>query len=125
MADTFQYFKKMEAAGFTRKQAEAQLEIMTDYTRSSLATRDDVHDIRKDMKDLTAELRQEIKDQGIELRQEINDLAVELRGEIREMGTRIDKLEIELARQADRITIRLGGMMILGFGAMAALIKLA
>ncbi len=40
------------------------------------------------------------------------------------MDVRFVRLETELSRMGDRLTIRLGGMMIVGFGALAALIKL-
>ncbi len=81
MADTLMYFKKLEAAGFSRKQAEAQVEMIRDFGESQFPTKADVN-------------------------------------------ARFDRLEVEISRMSDRITIRLGGMMLLGFGAMAALIKL-
>ena len=102
MADTLMYFKKLEAAGFSRKQAEVQVQMMSDLAEKNFATKEDVKDIRQEMKDI---------------RQEIKDLGTELRNEVR-------RLETEISRMGDRLTIRLGGMMILGFGALAALIKL-
>ena len=92
MADTLMYFKKLEAAGFSRQQAEVQIEMMNDFTLNSFATKHDLKDL--------------------ELRMDFRFVHLETR------------LETELSRMADRITIRLGGMMIVGFGALAALIKL-
>ena len=99
MADTLMYFKKLEAVGFSRQQAEVQIEMMNDFTLSSFAT-------KQDLKDLAQSTKQEIKD--LEQR----------------MDLRFVRLETELARMGDRLTIRLGGMMIVGFGALAVLIKL-
>ncbi len=42
----------------------------------------------------------------------------------RSMDVRFVRLETELSRMGDRLTIRLGGLMIVGFGALAAFIKL-
>ena len=89
MADTFLHFKKLEAAGFTRIQAEAQVEMIRDFSAEKFPTKVDVEK------------------------------------RFAEMERHFDKLESELSRMGDRITIRLGGMMIVGFSALAALIKLA
>lgn len=88
MADTLMYFKKLEAAGFSRQQAEVQVEMMNEFTANSFATKQDLKDLEQ------------------------------------RMDARFVRLESELARMSDRITIRLGGLMIVGFTAMAAFIKL-
>ena len=88
MADTLMYFKKLEAAGFSRKQAEAQVEMIRDFSESQFPTR------------------------------------VEMNSRFDAVDARFEHLEVEIARMSDSITIRLGGMMLLGFGALAALIKL-
>lgn len=88
MADTLMYFKKLEAAGFSRQQAEVQVEMMNDFTLNSFATKPDLRELEQ------------------------------------RLDIRFVQLESELSRLGDRLTIRLGGMMLLGFGALAALIKL-
>jgi len=88
MADTLMYFKRLEAAGFTRQQAEAQVEMIREFQTDQFPTRD------------------------------------HLDQKMAAIDKRFDRLEHELERLQDRIVIRLGGMMIIGFGAMAALIKL-
>lgn len=99
MADTLMYFKKLEAAGFSREQAEVQIAMVNDFTLNNFATKQDIDNHVRD-----------------------------LRGELKDLEQRMDarfvRLETELSRMGDRITIRLGGMMILGFGALAALIKI-
>lgn len=95
MSDTLMYSKKLEAAGFSRKQAEAQVEMLTDYYNQNVAT-------KTDLLQLEMKLRKEIQS----VRDELRDFKQEMR-----------LLE-------SRLTIRLGGIMIVGFGAMAAFIKL-
>lgn len=55
MHDTPTYVKKLEAVGIPRKQAEAQVEIMSHIVDSSFAT-------KQDLKDLSSDIRLEIKD---------------------------------------------------------------
>lgn len=95
MADTLMYFKKLEAAGFSKRQAEVQIEMMNDFTSNSFATKQDFSNMEQTIKDLEHRI-----------------------------DVRFVRLESELSRMGDRITIRLGSMMIIGFGTLAALIKL-
>ena len=69
MYDTLMYVKKLEAVGIPRKQAEAQVEIMSQIVDSNFATKQDV-------KDLAAELRAEIRTEMGELRLEIKDSTI-------------------------------------------------
>ena len=69
--DTLGYAKKLEAAGFTRPQAEAQAEIIRDQTEAQnaalqkalenrnreLATRDDMQGVRLEIERVKAEIR--------------------------------------------------------------------
>jgi hypothetical protein len=95
MSDTLMYFKKLEEAGFTRQQAEAQVRIVDDYFKDNIATKTDL-------------MRLEVK---------INGEFQTVRTALRDLTHKVDTLE-------SRLTIRLGGMMIVGFGALAAFIKL-
>jgi hypothetical protein len=132
MADTFMYFKKLEAAGFTRKQAEAQIEMVTDFSKKELATREDMKDLstnlHQDMVEFKADIRQDMAKFKTEIREEMAAFKTEVRREIadlrQEMKDLATQLRHEMSRMEDRLTIRLGGMMIVGFGALAALIKL-
>jgi hypothetical protein len=62
------------------------------------------------MKDLSTELRQEMKDLGTELRREMRDLSTDLRHEMVELQS--------------RLTVRLGGMMVVGITVLFTLLKL-
>lgn len=121
MIDTLMYVKKLEASGFPRNQAELQVQIMTDIVDQSYSTKQDLKDLgvdlRQEMKDLGTELRQEMRDLGAELRLEMRDLSVDLRKEMREIGFEMRALE-------NRLTLKLGSMMLVGFAGLAAFIKL-
>ena len=72
--DTHSYVKRMMAAGFSERQAEAQAESMAELIDDRLASKQDLTDLEE--------------------------------------------------RLTDRLTIRLGGMMVLAVGAVATLVKL-
>lgn len=110
MADTLMYYKKLEAAGFSRQQAEVQIEMMNEFTTGNFAT-------KEDLKDLAQSTKQALKDLAQSTKQDFKDLE-------HRMDTRFIHLENELTRMSDRLTIRLGGVMIIGFSALAAFIKL-
>lgn len=46
----------LKEAGFTQRQAEAQVEIFTDYVEHNLATKSDIKELRTELKELEARL---------------------------------------------------------------------
>lgn len=54
--DTLAYTKKLKAAGVPENQAEVQAEALAEIVQSRLATKQDVIDIRKDIKELELRL---------------------------------------------------------------------
>lgn len=67
MFNSLKYAKKLEEVGLSREQAEAHIQIMTELIETNLSTKQDMKDLRQDMKDLESSLRQDMKD----LRQEL------------------------------------------------------
>lgn len=65
--DTLQYSKKLRNAGFTEEQAEIQAEALADIIESKLAT-------KQDLKNLEKELRNEISSFSRDLRHQMKDL---------------------------------------------------
>jgi hypothetical protein len=57
--DTLRYSKKLVAVGFTQQQAEAQTEALAEIVDDKLATKRDIEDLKKEIKEL--ELRMTIK----------------------------------------------------------------
>ena len=95
--DTLKYANTLEAVGVPRAQAEAQAGVLSEALEvnlKELATKGDI-----------AVLRQEIATKA-----DLREL---------EMATKADLRELEL-----RMTIKLGGMLVVAVGVIAALIKL-
>ena len=81
--DTLAYAKEMEAAGFTREQADAfataQGKILKDaFAATELATRSDVRDVRDELKGDIQDVRTEIQDVRNGLKTEIQDVRNEV-----------------------------------------------
>ena len=97
--DTHKYVKRLTAVGMPEKQAEVIAYEQRALIEDQLATKRDIAEVKRDI----AEVKRDIK----ELEERLSQ--------------RFDKKLIELEH---RLTLRLGGMMIAGFGVIAALIKL-
>jgi hypothetical protein len=52
MFDTLAYAKKLKSAGFTEDQAEIQAEALAEIIDEKLATKQDIRDLRRDMKEM-------------------------------------------------------------------------
>ncbi len=57
----------LKEAGFTQRQAEAQVEVLTDYIDSNLATRKDIFEIKKDIAEIKRDLKRDIKELELKL----------------------------------------------------------
>jgi len=65
---------RLRDAGFTEQQAEAQIEVFTEYAQSNLATKQDILDLKKAMLDLKRELKQDVLD----LKREMKEMEMKL-----------------------------------------------
>ncbi len=97
--DTLKYYRRLEAGGFSRDQAEVAVEVQQEVIRESLeaytkelATKNDLNAVKQELRGDIAELRQEIhavkqelKGDISELRQEIYAVKQELKGDIAEL----------------------------------------
>jgi hypothetical protein len=61
MLDTLKYVNILESKGFTREQAEAQVGLVRDVMYEELATRQDLKDLRTELKSEMAEIRSDLK----------------------------------------------------------------
>jgi hypothetical protein len=87
MNDVFKYAKQLEKAGFSREQAEIQLQVFSEIVEGELATKQDL----------------KILETGVE--------------------GRFNNLENKILQAEYRLTIKLGSLLVLGFTAMATLMK--
>jgi len=58
--DTLAYAKKLKAAGFTEKQAEVQAEALAEMVDEQLATKHDIKELARDIKELELRLRHDL-----------------------------------------------------------------
>ena len=106
--DTLAYAKEMEAAGFTREQADAfataQGKILKDaFAATELATRSDVRDVRDELKGDIQNVRTEIRDVRDELKTEIQDVRTEIQDVRNELKTEIQDVRNEVLRLENRM----------------------
>ena len=114
--DTHQAVKNLTAAGADEPFAEAMVATMAVIVEN-MATKTDVQDLGKD-------LRQETKDLGKDLRLEMKDHSKDIKA----LEQRMDIFEQLMIERMDslkqHLTIRLGGLMVIGVGVLATLDKL-
>jgi len=113
--DTLAYARRLRQAGFSEEQAEVQAEALAAVINETLVTKQDLRDLatKQDIR----ELKQELNELGRGTKQDVQ----ELRQEVKELGrvTKQDIREVEY-----RLTVRLGTMLTVAVGALAALVKL-
>ena len=98
MFNAFKYTKQLEEAGFSREQAEIQLQVITEIVEGELAT-------KQDLKILETNLSITFNN----LESKITNLK--------------DDLENKIIQTEYRLTIKLGSLLILGFTTMATLMR--
>jgi putative ubiquitin-RnfH superfamily antitoxin RatB of RatAB toxin-antitoxin module len=101
---------KLRDAGFTEKQAEAQIEFISELTESSIATKSDIAEVKKEISDLAKEL-------GIfklEVKKDTESLDSGLRKEMDNLRAEVKKdLEILKSDLTVRITFIMSGLLAL------------
>jgi hypothetical protein len=99
------FAKRLKEAGFTEQQAEALADAEAEFIEQNLATKRDIADVKRDIKELEVTLRNEIKQLDVKMEQIRSDLARDLKD-----------LEYPM-------TIKLGTLTVLAVGAMATVVK--
>jgi hypothetical protein len=98
--DSLGYAKRLRDGGVPQDQAETHAEAARDFMMAELATKSDLLATKQ------------------ELRTSITELQTELRTTKQDLENRIDTLGL-------RLTVRLGAIVVVGIGALAAILKLA
>lgn len=115
--DTLAYARRLREAGFTSEQAEGQAEALAAAMTDTLATKQDLSELRAYMDAGFAAAKHEIRE--LETRMDAGFAAV--KHEIRELETRMDARFADLER---RMTLRLGTMLVAGIGVVSALVAM-
>ena len=117
IVNVFGYAERLEKSGFTKSQAEASLQILVEVMNQEFATKEDIRMLSKELEQSNFALRSEIGVLRSDLHSEIGMLRKELHSEVALIRSDMDKL-------GDKLTIRLGGMMLAGFSLMFAMLQI-
>lgn len=109
MYSAFKHSKLLEEAGFSRHQAEIQVQVITEIIEGDLAT-------KQDLKNLEHSTRQDLKNLEISTKQDLKNLENSTKQDLKSLENKIQQLEY-------RIIIKLGTLLIIGFTTMATLMK--
>jgi hypothetical protein len=113
--DTLKMAQRLEAVGFAAPQAAAASEALAEaLIGADLATKGDINALQGELKSDIGSLRSELKG-------DVGSLRSELKGDIASLRSE-QKSDIELLVRD--MTIRLGAMMVVGFGVLPAIIRL-
>ncbi len=127
MFNAFKYTKQLEEAGFSREQAEIQLQVMTEIVEGDLATKQDIVILNTSVKQVEAASLQAINSLEVSFKQEMKLLEVRLmnfvENKISSLELRFNNLENKVQQLEYRLTIKVGALLIIGFSTMATLLK--
>ncbi|MEW6272516.1 MAG: hypothetical protein AB1689_24830 [Thermodesulfobacteriota bacterium] len=135
--DTLAYAKRLRGAGLSEEQAAVHAEalatalgevLVTKQDLRELATKDDVHRLELATNAEFAAVRQEMTAGFAELRQEMTAGLGDLRQEMVARFAAVDRefaaLRQEMRSLETRMTLRLGALLSIGIGALAAVTRL-
>ena len=103
--DTHTFVKHLTRAGMDEQQAEALVEFQVQLINDSLATKQDIEEVKRDIEALR-----------LATEQSIEALRLETKKDIAALKTDMQKMEL-------RLTLRLGSVSIAAVGVFATLIK--
>ena len=103
MTNPFKYTRQLEEAGFSREQAEIQLQIMGEYFKEDLVTK---QDLKVSVQHLETEMNSRF--QGLESK----------------LNEKIQNLDSKMQQLEYRLTIKVGTLLIIGFTTMLTFMKI-
>ena len=125
--DTLAFAKKLRGAGYTELQAEAlaeaQVEVFRQMLESTLATKEDIKDLKSEIghvRDEIAQFKTELHGEIAQLRGEIGQVKTWLHGEIVLVKT---GLQGEIAQAVRDMKIWFGSMLVVAVTVLATLNK--
>jgi hypothetical protein len=148
------YTQELEKVGFSRDQAEASVRLLIDVMNENFSTKSDLKELelalradfkqseaanRADFRESEAAIKASIKEWESSLRAdfvqsdnilrtELKETESSLRAEIKNVEVSVNTLEVSLRSEMreleNRMTIKLGSMMVVAIGVTATLVKL-
>ncbi|MBO9667265.1 MAG: DUF1640 domain-containing protein [Bdellovibrio sp.] len=115
MFDTLMYAKRLEAAGMTREQAEAQIHVIAEMVVDGVATKQDIAlhkaEMAKEFVEVRAEMAKGFADVRAEMAREFVDVRTEMASEFAEVRADIVVLRSEMHKENTRNLKIMGAMM--------------
>jgi ribosomal protein S20 len=101
--DTLAYTQKLRSAGIANEQAEAHAEALKAALAETVATKQDVDAVRRDLKEVETALRTELKNVETAVRTELKNVETAVRAELKDVETalRADLKDMETALRHD------------------------
>ncbi len=130
--DTHAFVKELTKAGMPEEQAEVLARSQATLIDEKLATKQDlkelelrltrdIQELKRDMQEMEANLKRDMKELEMRLTRDMQELKRDMK-EL-EVNLKRDMQEMELRLKHD-LTVRLGSMMVVAIGVVAALVKL-
>ena len=125
--------REQQATQRDLKETEARLEIkLTELARDM---KEIEANLKRDMKELEANLKRDMKELETGLKRDMKEMETRLEGKMAELARDMKEMEVGLRHEFElvrlemrdverRMTIKLGAMLVVAVGAMAALVKL-
>jgi len=135
--DTLSASEEFQKAGMSHDQAKVQVSTISKVL-GSFATQGDIKESETNLgvkiektetliKEVETKLEAQIKEVETKLEAQIKEVETKLEGKIKNVETQIKEVEVRLENKIDKLslqlTIRLGAMMAMAVGLVAALVK--
>jgi hypothetical protein len=124
--DTLSYARRLKQAGVPEAQAEAMADATRELVVQDFATKGDIASLKADIAALDQRFKADIAGLKTELKADIAGLKTELA--MMALKTDLAALDQRLTAAMDtlglRLTVRMGGLIAIGVGVLAAIIKL-
>lgn len=143
MNNAIKYVKILESTGVSREQAEAHVQVLTEFLEGDLVTKVDLRNSEQTMKSAFERLETSVNSSIALLDQKINTLAARLDNKIdtainrlddkidtavnrldAKIDTAVTQIEGKILQSEYRMTIKLGSIVTVAMAAVAAVVKL-
>ncbi|PIP93261.1 MAG: hypothetical protein COW00_12040 [Bdellovibrio sp. CG12_big_fil_rev_8_21_14_0_65_39_13] len=117
MLNALRYTRVLENAGFTEEQAKAAVDCWMEFMSAEFATKGDLKELEYTMRSSMKDIELKLDKRCDQLEQKIDYLAKDFSS----FQLNVEQKFIDIE---SKLTIKLGGIMVVGIGFLAALIKL-
>jgi len=111
-------------AGMSQAHAEGMVRAFAAAFDGEVATRADIADVRAEIRALDAKMDKRFAEMEASIDRRFAEMEASIDRRFAAVDLRFAKIEADLVALEHRMTIKLGGMMIVAVGAVAALVKL-